>query len=210
VQDVLVSPSVPPTDITSGELVPRQVGFIERSPIGSQGRGALDLFGIPICTAVDGVTTYLTGTLSKALGGFGGLVPGPAEWLAAVRGKSNLWAGATAIPAPMAAASRRALELAGQPTLREALARNVTRVRAGIRHLGIDVADLPTPIVGFTTGSAASMQKLAGALWDEGVVVPYARSYPGVGPEGAFRLAVFATHGDEHISELLDALRRHA
>ena len=37
-------------------------------------------------------------------------------------------------------------------------------------------------------------------------MVPYASSYSGLGPEGAMRLAVFATHTEEMIDRLLTNL----
>jgi hypothetical protein len=44
-------------------------------------------------------------------------------------------------------------------------------------------------------------------LQQRGIIVPYMAAYSGLGPAGALRVAVFATHTDEMIQRLLAALR---
>lgn len=182
--------------------------------LGANGRGTLEhlgLWGQANTTLTDeaGVRLFAVGTLSKALGGFGGILTGSAEVIEAAISASHYYDGASAPPAIAAAASARALQLvADTPQLRADLSTNVQRVRAGLRDLGIDVDDLETPIVGFTRGNAAAMRQLHADLAAQNILVPYADAYAGVGPEGAMRLAVFATHTHGMIDRLLETLRR--
>jgi 7-keto-8-aminopelargonate synthetase-like enzyme len=62
------------------------------------------------------------------------------------------------------------------------------------------------PIVALTIGNAANMQRIQRELMDRGITVAYMRAYSGLGPEGALRIAVFATHTEAMIRQLLDEL----
>ena len=52
------------------------------------------------------------------------------------------------------------------------------------------------------------MQRLHRDLARQGSLVPYAQAYAGIGAEGAMRLAVFATHEAEQLTNLLQRLGR--
>jgi glycine C-acetyltransferase/8-amino-7-oxononanoate synthase len=173
--------------------------------LGEAGRGSVELAGAEADARV-----LWTGTASKALGGYGGLLPGSAERIEGLRAASRWFEGSTPPPVPVAAATAAALRIARtEPGLRRRLAARVAALRAGMRGLGLAVEDLPTPIVPLVPGPAAAMRKLAEALREDGVLVPYLPRYAGLGADGALRLAVFATHEPEHIERLCDALRRH-
>jgi len=183
--------------------------------IGDHGRGTLDFFGLwsravnddPAAADRPPVRLYVGGTLSKALGGFGGIVPGSAALLRRVRTATHYYEGASAPPTPVAAASARALELVQcHPELRLRLRDNVRAVRSGLRQLGLSVEESPTPIVAVQAGTAEQMQRLQAELQQRGIIVPYMAAYSGLGPAGALRVAVFATHTDEMIQRLLAAL----
>jgi 7-keto-8-aminopelargonate synthetase-like enzyme len=109
----------------------------------------------------------------------------------------------------VAAASATALRIArSEPELRTRLQHVVSRMRAGLADLGLDLPrSLPTPAIGFTTGDGERMRTLAATLRGRGLLVPYFPSYSGLGPDGALRVAVFATHTGQHIDRLLDTLR---
>lgn len=184
--------------------------------IGDDGRGTLDFFGLwsravnddPAAADRPRVRLYVGGTLSKALGGFGGIVPGSTALLRRVRTATHYYEGASGPPTPVAAASACALELLQRhPELRLRLRDNVRAVRSGLRQLGLSVEELPTPIVPVQAGTAEQMQRLQAELQQRGIIVPYMAAYSGLGPAGALRVAVFATHTDEMIQRLLDALR---
>lgn len=149
------------------------------------------------------------GTLSKAIGGFGGIIPGTQPIIDRVKSGSHYFAGASALPVAASAASARALELIlDHPRMRTRLRRNVRVLKSGLRGLGLDTDDTPVPIICLTIGTAGDMQRIQDELMERGILVPHVPTYSGLGPEGALRLAVFSTHTDEMIRRLLDELRR--
>lgn len=148
-------------------------------------------------------------TLSKAIGGFGGIVAGNREFIGRLKSHSPYVGGASAPPAMVAAATAKALELvAADPDMRTRLHVNVRRLKDGLRRLGFDVDDTPVPIVCLKLGTAANMQRIQRELMAQGIAVAYMAAYSGLGPEGGLRMAVFATHSEEMITRLLEALRR--
>ncbi len=171
----------------------------------SNGAGLLD--GLPIRPT--GPRLFYCATLSKALGGFGGILPLDHGLLDRVRARSHHFQGASAPPVPVAAASAKALEIVRtRPELRAKLAQNVRAVKDGLRRLGLAIDDTPVPIVPLCLGTADNMQRIHRELAADGIMVPYMPAYSGLGPSGALRLAVFATHTPAMIAQLLDSLSR--
>jgi len=178
--------------------------------LGAAGRGTLDYFRLTAGRDGNcGASLFFCATLSKALGGFGGILPLDQNLLDQVRARSHHYEGASAPPVPVAAASAKALELARtRPELRDKLARNVRAVKDGLGRLGLAVDDTPVPIVPLCLGTAENMQRIQRQLAADGIMVPYLPTYSGLGPTGALRVAVFATHTSEMIAQLLDSLCR--
>jgi len=159
--------------------------------------------------APHGPGLFACATLSKAAGGYGGIVAGSSAFIGHVKKVSPWCGGASPMPPPVAAATARALELlAGAAGLRRQLWENVRRMKSGARELGLPVDDTPVPILCLEIGRAEDMRRIQQELMDRGILVAYMPSYSGLGPQGAIRVAVFATHSAEMIQELLDALRQ--
>lgn len=172
--------------------------------LGGEGRGSAEHHGV-----WGHARFLLTGTASKALGGYGGLMAGAAEMIAHLQATSPWFAGSTPLPAPVAAATAAALRIAREePELRRRLAHNVKTLRRDLLALGLPVEDLPTPIIPVVLRDGAAMQRLHDALRADGILVPYLPRYAGLGAQGALRIAVLATHEPRHLQQLLDALRR--
>jgi 8-amino-7-oxononanoate synthase len=172
--------------------------------LGKFGRGTAEHHGLATQARL-----LVTGTVSKALGGYGGLITGTAGEVAQLQQGSSLQAGTTPLPSPVAAATAAALRIARlEPQLRTRLAANIGALRAGLRSLGLTVEDLPTPMIPLVLADSTAMQRLHDSLREDGVLVPYLPRYAGLGPHGALRIAVLATHTPEQIQRLLDALRR--
>ncbi len=180
--------------------------------LGARGHGTCEHHGLADVNTdapAEGVRVFACGTTSKALGAFGGAIAGDAAFLARARDRSHWFDGASAPPVPAAAAVSAALAvLMREPERRHHLTERTTRLRRGLRGLGIDVQDLPTPVVAVTGRSEAELRRIAAGLREDGILVPFMR-YAGLPPEGALRIAVFATHTDAQIDTLLAALRRH-
>ena len=84
--------------------------------IGPLGRGSLEQFGlwseaVNADPAREGLGIYVWGTLSKAIGGFGGVLPGSPALLDRVRQTSHYYEGASAPMSAAAGATAKALEI---------------------------------------------------------------------------------------------------
>jgi 7-keto-8-aminopelargonate synthetase-like enzyme len=186
--------------------------------LGDRGRGTFEhagLFplgvnvGLPEAERADSPCLLACGTLSKALGGFGGIIAGSRAVVGQIRSTSPYYAGASPPPASAAAASACALSLVDeQPEIRSRLWDNARSLKRGLLRLGFEVDDTPVPIVCLTIGRADRMQRIQRELAARGVMIAYLAVYSGLGPEGALRLAVFSTHTDAMIARLVDELSR--
>lgn len=182
--------------------------------IGPNGRGSLEHLGlwsaeVNADPARDGLGIFVCGTLSKAIGGFGGVLPGSLALLDRVRQTSHYYEGASAPMSAAAGATAKALEIVlRQPQLRRRLNENVRRLRGGLGALGLAVDDWPTPIIGLSIGNGENMRRIHDELRLAGIIVPYFAAYSGAGPAGGLRIAVFATHTEEMLDRLLAELRR--
>ncbi len=186
--------------------------------LGVHGRGTLEHAGlwsdevngrVPEEAMGDRPSLWTCGTLSKALGGYGGIVPGSRAFVERLKKTSPYFTGTTPLPTPVAAATAKALELAiAQPELRTRLAENARRLKAGLGRLGLPTDDTPVPIAALELGDGENMRRIQARLAEQGIAVAYVAGYGGTGPHGVLRLAVFATHTPAMIDRLLDALGR--
>lgn len=152
---------------------------------------------------------FTTATMSKAFGGYGGIICGSGAFVEHIKATSHYFDGASAPPVPAAAASARAIRLvADDPAIIARLRQNVLALKSGLRNLGLKTDDSPVPIICLTLGTSDNMQRIQQTLMSEGIMIAYRKSYSGLGPEGAMRIAVFSTHTGAMIDALIDALRR--
>jgi 8-amino-7-oxononanoate synthase len=157
----------------------------------------------------NGCATFICGTLSKAIGAYGGIIPGSREFLGRVRNASHWYDGASSPPAAAGAATVKALELIrADASHRTRLWSNVRMLKDGLRAMGFDVDDTPVPIICLIAGNADNMRRIQHELMVRGIAIAYMAAYAGLGPEGGLRIAVFATHTEAMIRQLLDQLRQ--
>src|SRR5690606_1716071 len=128
----------------------------------------------PAAAAARDVPLLRVGTLSKALGALGGCVAGPRRYVDLLVNRARPFISTTA---PTLAALRVLRSPEGAALLGR-LRRNVDRVRPG--H--------PTPIVPVVVGEEAAAVAAAGALLEQGLLVPAIR--PPTVPPGTSRLRV--------------------
>jgi 7-keto-8-aminopelargonate synthetase-like enzyme len=182
--------------------------------LGEQGRGTFEHAGLwrygvnVVGRDRQGPHQLLTGTLSKAFGGFGGIIPGEQEFMRRVKYRSPQFAGASAPPPAMAAATAKAIEIVtADPSRRKQLLQNAKQLKDGLRGLGLAVEESPTPIACLTIGNAENMQWIQRELMQRGIAIAYMAAYSGLSSEGGLRIAVFATHTKPMIQQLLAELR---
>lgn len=169
--------------------------------LGPTGRGICEHHGISSDVAIRG------GSVNKAFGVIGGLIPASTEDADACR-STPVGRGASPGLAAAAAMCARSLRIVREhPELLQRLRANVRKMKEGLRHIGLDVRASEAPVASFTAGTDTTMATLQKRLMSEGVLVPHLR-YIGAGPSGVMRCGIFADHTDAHIDRLLDALRR--
>jgi 8-amino-7-oxononanoate synthase len=168
--------------------------------VGPSGRGSPGEAGLPLGSFIQ------TGTLSKGLGAFGGLVAGPAGLAGKIIEKSQAFVGATPIPPPIAAAAIRSIEvLQGSPGLIAGLRGRMLRVRERVRAMGFRVPSSPAPILSITHQDVGKNLRLRSLLFERGIYPPFIH-YPGSPPGGHFRFAVSSIHTDEDVDLLLETI----
>ena len=182
--------------------------------LGQNGRGLLDELGLWPQVNRGLPELYMirageeSGTLAKALGGFGGIIPGTREFIAHLRGTSHYFDGASAPASAVAASTAKALEIVmREPALRFRLQKNTQLLRQGLRGMGLTVPQGATANFGVAIGDAANMRRVHEALKQQGILLPYINAYAGIPASGLLRFAVFANHSTDQIDRLLNELR---
>jgi len=170
--------------------------------LGPSGRGTVEHFG------VKSDRVYFAGTLSKAFGGHGGIIPATKKLISSIRQNVGVYSGASPTPTPAAAASAKGIDLVkAHPEWREKLRRNTALAKNGLRRLGFDVNDSPMPIVTWTLKSADAMKNLQKELLARGIALPYT-NYVGAPAGGVLRATIFSAHTEAQIQRLLDEIKR--
>ena len=175
--------------------------------VGATGRGAVEHFGLD-AEAVP----VLVGTLGKAFGSFGAFVAGSNELIELLMQKARSYIYTTALPQPVAAASRKALEIAQRETWRrERVLALTARFRRGVEQVGVPVMGVPqplTPIQPVLLGSSEAALQAQRELLDAGFCVVAIR--PPTVPRGSARLRVTlsAAHTEAQVDSLVEALSR--
>jgi len=180
--------------------------------LGANGRGSLDEPELWETVNTDkpfqGVRLYVCGTLAKAIGGFGGVIPGTNDFVARVRSASHYFDGASAPASAVAGSTARALEIVmREPGLRERLRANTLELRDQLKSIGLVVPNGATAHFGVGIGSAENMIRIHETLKSRNIMLPYIGAYAGVPKEGLFRFAVFASHTESQIARLVTELR---
>jgi 8-amino-7-oxononanoate synthase len=170
--------------------------------LGEGGRGTLELAGLSAAEV-----PLLIGTLGKAFGSFGAFVAGSAEVIEFLMQKARTYIYTTALPQPVAAASRAALRLVcREPWRRAQLAANIERFRALAGAAGLVLLPSSTPLQPLLLKSAAAALAAQAALARAGYRVVAIRP-PTVPAGGArLRIALAATHTHSEIAGLVGAL----
>lgn len=204
----------------AGLLVDDAHGF---GVLGERGQGTWEHFGstaeqINTDGPFGAVRRLACVTLSKAIGGHGGLIAGSAAFIQHLKERSGFYRGATPPAAPVAAASAAGLRLALQDTmLRDQLRRNIALLHRGLAELLLPSTSAgewdskasrdPTPIAALALGDSANMLRMQRKLMQRDIAIGYLRTYTNLGPHGALRIAVFADHQPWMIERLLSELQ---
>ncbi|MBS0380131.1 MAG: 8-amino-7-oxononanoate synthase [Proteobacteria bacterium] len=170
--------------------------------VGPGGRGTLAHFGLGSAEV-----PVLVGTLGKAFGSFGAFVAGDATLIEFLVQKARPYIYTTALPQPVAAASRAALRLlVTEPERQARLQGNIARFRTRAAEAGIALTPSATPIQPVVLGTSAAALAAQRQLAARGYCVMAIR--PPTVPAGSARLRITlaATHTPAEIDGLIAAL----
>lgn len=170
--------------------------------LGATGRGVHEHFGI-----APGEVDIWMGSLSKAIPSNGGFVAGSRSLVIYLQHESApFFFSAAACPAPVAAVRAALKVIQEEPWRLKDLAKNASRLRAGLRNLGYDIGASETPIVPVLLGENERAWRTARQLEDYGILSS-AVVAPAV-PQGAARLrfCTMATHTEGDIEKVVDAM----
>lgn len=170
--------------------------------LGEHGSGSFSQFGF----APNGHRLML-GTLGKALGSFGAFVAGDAIYIDQLVQHARTYIYTTALPAPVAEATRAALKaIRTEPERRQRLADYIEYFRHHAGALGLSLMPSTTPIQPILLGDERSAVKASQILEDEGIWVSAIR--PPTVPSGSARLRITlcSEHSQQHLDKLIRAL----
>ncbi|MBI2883214.1 MAG: 8-amino-7-oxononanoate synthase [Candidatus Methylomirabilis oxyfera] len=169
--------------------------------LGETGRGAAE------ATGVLGRVNIETGSLAKALAGFGGYVVGSRTVIEYLINRARPFIFTCALPPAIPATVIEALTIVEEePALRQRLWDNTRYMRAGLREIGFNVSPLGTQIIPLIMGEPERAMRFCQELLNRGVFAQGIR-YPAV-PRGTerIRLTVTASHNTADLDAALTAL----
>ncbi|MEW6003528.1 MAG: aminotransferase class I/II-fold pyridoxal phosphate-dependent enzyme, partial [Nitrospirota bacterium] len=165
------------------------------------GKGALTHFNIKPERRI-----IQMGTFSKAFGSFGAFIAGTRDTTEWILNIARSFIFSTALPAPVIAASMAALELLENGSeLIKKLWGNRNKVVNAIKETGYDIGGSETPIIPLKMGSLEKTLRIAAHLYNKGIYAPAIR--PPTVKEPRIRIIVTASHTDEDIERLMEALK---
>jgi 8-amino-7-oxononanoate synthase len=170
--------------------------------VGATGRGCCEHFGLD-ARAVP----VLIGTFGKALGTFGAFVAGDDDVIELLIQRARTYIYTTALPPPVAAATRRALRIVREESWRRAaLQDRIAQFRDGAARRGLAVMPSSTPIQPLVLGSETAALTASHRLAEAGYRVTAIR--PPTVPAGTARLRITlsAAHTPQQVEGLLAAL----
>ncbi|MFB9891195.1 aminotransferase class I/II-fold pyridoxal phosphate-dependent enzyme [Planobispora takensis] len=168
--------------------------------LGAAGRGVPELLGLE-----SGVDLVMT-TFSKSLASLGGALAGEADVIDYIRHWASPAVFSAAMTPASVAAALKALDIVeSEPEHRERVMRNAARLREGLRDLGYEAGQAPTPVVPVHVGDFMLCLRLWRALFDAGVFTG-AVIHPAVrqGRE-MIRISATAAHTDAQIDRIVEA-----
>jgi glycine C-acetyltransferase/8-amino-7-oxononanoate synthase len=169
--------------------------------MGEQGRGTAEFYS---CSSD---RLFFGGTMSKAFGGFGGIIPGNTDFIYEIR-SGFVMNGASSAPSGAAAASLKGLTLVMEhPEMKIKLRENAHKLKNGLRKLGFETNNSHMPVAAWKLNSSAKMKRVQHELFNRGIAIQYIQ-YVGAGTKGVLRAVVFSTHTSEQIERLLFELGR--
>lgn len=168
--------------------------------LGKSGRGTVEHAGVGRARVVQTVT------LSKAFGAYGGAILCTTALRDRINKRSELFAGSTPLPLPLANAALEACRLLQtRRGFRERLLSNSERAKAQLRNAGLPLPQTPGPIIALKPQDRATAKRLQRALL-AAQIYPSFIHYPGGPTDGYFRFVISSEHSKAQIERLTNVL----
>jgi len=174
--------------------------------LGEQGRGIVDELDSRAADYIEGHLLSMC-TLGKAMGSFGAFVAGSEEIIETLIQQGRSYIYTTALPPAVAAASYAALEImTTEGWRRSKLASLVDYFKSACLQRGIPLMDSSSPIQPVLIGDNDRALAVAEQLKQQGLLVFAIRSPTVAAGSERLRITLSATHEEEDLDFLLDAL----
>ena len=171
--------------------------------LGENGRGTAEHFNLDWAENI-----YSTGTMSKALGGYGGFISGTNELTDLIREKSATYQASTSLPPSIVATGIASLEIIQKnPGLRVGLLERARELRNEIIGLGFQTTTDNTPIIPIMLAELSRAKDLSLFLENNRIIAPF-MNYPVKLKGHMIRITLSASHTVEQIEKLLKMLKK--
>lgn len=171
--------------------------------LGENGRGTAEHFNLDRAENI-----YTSGTMSKALGGYGGFISGTQELTGLIRDQSATYQASTSLPPSIVASGIASLEIMrNNPGLRTSLFENAGILKRGVSGLGFRTTGDHTPIIPIVLNEMYKAEGLSLFLKNKGIIAP-SMNYPVKMKGYMVRITVSATHTAAQIEKLLVLLKK--
>ena len=168
--------------------------------LGRKGRGSLEHAGVSRERVIQTIT------LSKAFGVYGGAILGTRELRQRVIERSRQFVGSTPLPLPLVCAALVSVRLhASGNEMRKRLQENACYLKEILRSAGMEIPDVPGPIIYILPRGAAQSKGLRSALLAAGIFPTFLR-YPGGPAKGYFRFVISSEHKRPHLNAVVAAV----
>jgi len=150
---------------------------------------------------------YQTGTLSKAFGVAGGVIPADRDIIERIHACSMAFVGCTGLALPLAAAAIKAVShLAANKHLITDLQERALALKSRFRDIGFSMPETPVPILSITYHDAEKNDRLRGLLLQNNIYPPFI-NYPGAPTGGHFRFILTSSTTQEQEDLLFEAVK---
>ncbi len=150
---------------------------------------------------------YWTSSLSKAIGGIGGLVPGSRRFVDRILEKTYRQIN-DVLTTPGAAATNKALDISFHGLKkRKILWSKTLRLKKALQKIGISVEDNQIPIIPIFLGTNGNMRRIQKELADRQILVTYLPHFQQKKAQGMLRITLSSNHTNVMIDTLVKALK---
>lgn len=168
---------------------------------GEHGRGLCEAMNVE-----SGVHVHV-GTLSKALGSFGGFVSGSASLISWLANRARGYVFSTAMPEAVAAATRQALRIVQEePFRRKELLARASQLREGLSEAGLPTGSSASQIIPVILREPERVLAASEQLRQAGFFVPAIRPPSVPQGESLLRISLSYGHAPEQIEQLFQRL----